>query len=340
MRVTWKTLAAVVLLLSVIFVAGMALTTGWGSRDSVMAKPAGNSELANLPLVAFQDTSTPTPTATPTNTPTVTPTPSPTNTLVPSATPTPTVSPTPGPVHTPSADGNWIENWSFEGDQNWTNIYEPVDNQLKQQPTGWVLSYLPKGSTQYDDPTSIVNGLPECLHKNTSNLPPDEWLGGPDALILDGIQTYKMFNSGASFGSQLWQMVEGLPPGTYRLTVPVQLHWQENLDPNGDWDELTAESGAWIIANGQRLGRWAHAKEMGDREWYYHEVQFTINQTTNVEVLLRFKSKYANKDYFIDAIRLEQIGNLNAPLVLSSETPVGPALPATSTGAVFGPPEP
>jgi hypothetical protein len=154
----------------------------------------------------------------------------------------------------------------------------------------------------------VAGGLPECLHKDINTLPPDEWPGAPNALILDGIQTYKMFNSGAPFGGELSQVVENLPAGTYRLTVPIQLHWQEKLDPNDPtWDTYTAESGAWVIVNGQKLGRWAHAREMGDREWYTHVVEFDLAASADVEVLLRVKSRYALKDFFIDAVRLEAV---------------------------------
>lgn len=274
----------------VVLLVGLALWPRLGAHSSEAVLAANGSPSSHLPAV-FRPENTPTPA--PTNTPMPTNTPPPA-TAVPTGTPRPT--PIPG-------GPNKLVNGGFE--DGWTDIYSPVDNQLKQQPTGWTLSWLNKGDKLYDDPVTVAKGLPECLHKDTTTLPPDEWLGAPHALILDGSHTYKMFNSGASFGGELSQVVS-LPTGKYRLTVPVQLHWHENLDPNDPtWDTYTAESGAWILVNGQKLGRWANAREMGDRAWYYHVVEFELAAPTDVEVLLRFKSKYAQKDFFFDAVTLE-----------------------------------
>ncbi len=203
---------------------------------------------------------------------------------------------------------NLLVNGGFE--EPWTDL-PPAGNLTNQQPAGWTLVWLEPGTPMWDTPQDnpdIANGVPECLHKPQHTLPPDEWLGAEDALILDGRTTYKMFHSGTSFGSQLTQTVT-LAPGRYRLTVPVQLHWQENLDPDDPtWDTLTAESGAWIVADGQTLGgEWRNAREMGDREWTSHVVKFELTETADVDVLLRFKSKYANKDFFVDAVSLVRV---------------------------------
>ncbi len=64
-----------------------------------------------------------------------------------------------------------------------------------------------------DDPkVGVVSGVAEMIHKLSHQLPPDEQLGGPKALILDGSAVYKMFHRGAAFGSQLTQTVR-LPAG-------------------------------------------------------------------------------------------------------------------------------
>jgi hypothetical protein len=117
-----------------------------------------------------------------------------------------------------------------------------------------------------------------------------------------------MFHRGAAFGSQLSQSVV-LPAGRYRLTVPVQLHWHENLDPNDPtWDTYTAESGVWALTGGGQIGGWATARDMGDRRWYYHVVEFTLPAQQEVEVLIRVKSIYRSpKDFFVDAVWLERL---------------------------------
>ncbi len=231
-------------------------------------------------------------------------------------TPEPTPSPTPRPTPAPPPDGNWIVNGSFE--DGWTDL-TPVEGFLiNQNPNGWTLDWLERGEEVWDlrtihpdDPiVGVVSGVAEMIHKLSHQLPPDEQLGGPKALILDGSAVYKMFHRGAAFGSQLTQTV-WLPAGAYRLTVPVQLHWHENLDPDDPtWDTYTAESGAWVLFDGQQVGGWATARDMGDRRWYTHTVEFQLDEETEVEVLIRVKSIYwSPKDFFIDAVELREIDN-------------------------------
>ena len=225
-----------------------------------------------------------------------------------------TPTPTPRPTLVPPADGNWIANGSFE--EGWTDL-PPVEGFLiNQNPNDWTLSWLERGEEVWDlrtihpdDPiVGIVSGVAEMIHKLSHQLPPDEQLGGPKALILDGSAVYKMFHRGAAFGSQLTQTVR-LPAGTWRLTVPVQLHWHENLDPDDPtWDTYTAESGVWVRFGGQQAGGWATARDMGDREWYEHVVEFTLPDEQDVAVLIRVKSIYwSPKDFFVDDVVLEQI---------------------------------
>ena len=272
-----------------------AAVLGWLSRLSSPATAVAdvaNSNGIRLPIILKPD-NTPTPGI---------PTPPPTR--------IPNPSPTPGFGH------NWLENGSFE--DGWTDL-PPVEGYLiNQNPNGWTLTWLERGETVWDlrtihpnDPTvGVVSGVAEMIHKLNHQLPPNEQLGGPNALILEGGAVYKMFHRGAAFGGQLTQKVV-LPAGHWRLTVPVQLHWHENLDPDDPtWDTFTAESGAWVLFNGQQHGDWATAREMGDRRWYYHVVEFQLAQETEVEVLIRVKSIYwSPKDFFIDAVWLEPIGD-------------------------------
>lgn len=281
--------------LTAVFVS-LVVLAGWGwsaARRVPAALANGGDPSSNLPVIFKpQNTATPAPTATPVAT----------NTPAPTA--TPDVTATPRPTPDPASD-NLLVNGSFE--DGWIDLPPTVGNLINQQPVGWTLIWLPPGSPMWDSPADTARGVPECLHKPSLLLPVDERLGGSRALILDGDVTYKMFHHGASFGSQLTQTVS-LPAGSYRLTVPVQLHWQEKLDPNDPtWDTYTAESGAWVLVNGQKLGQWVNARQMGDRTWTDHVVEFTLTAPADVDVLLRFKSKYANKDFFMDAVRLEAV---------------------------------
>ena len=246
----------------------------------------------------------------------------PENTPTPSLTPTRAV-PTPGPTMTPAASPtpgfgpNWLENGSFEA--CWITLPPVEGDKRNQNPSGWTLSWLERGEEVWDLRTihpenpqvGIVTGIAEMVHKLNTQLPAEEQIGGPKALILEGLTTYKIFDTHGSYGSQLAQTVT-LPAGLWRLTVPVQLHWQENLDPNDlTWDTFTAESGAWVLGDGLQAGGWATARDMGDRRWFYHVVEFELAEEQDVEVLLRFKSIYqSSKDFFVDAVWLEPISAL------------------------------
>ena len=291
---------------AVLWLAASGAALGWLAWSATRPAAVADEQdaAANLPVV-LKPENTPTPTAT----------------LVPSATPTrqvatPPPTQVPAPSPTPGFGPNWLENGSFE--DGWTDL-PPVEGSLiNQNPNGWILSWLERGQTVWDlrtihpeDPqVGVVSGVAEMIHKLNWQLPPDEQLGGPQALILEGSAVYKMFHRGAAFGSQLTQKVT-LPPGKWRLTVPVQLHWHEKLDPaDPTWDTFTAESGAWVRFGGQQLGKWATTRDMGDRRWFYHVVEFQLAQQTEVEVLIRVKSIYRSpKDFFVDAVWLEPIGN-------------------------------
>lgn len=311
MRKTWLFAAVALLILLAAVVLARPdrpplVTAESGAAESIAAELDVDAA-ANLPAV-FRAANTPAPEPTATQAP-------PTPTQDPSTIPTPPPTGIPAPSPTPGFGPNLLENGSFEN--GWTDLPPVAGNLTNQEPNGWELSWLAVGETVWDlrtihpnDPqVGVVSGIAEMLHKLAIQLPDPEKPGGPMALILEGTHVYKMFHHGAAFGSQLSQWVT-LPPGTYRLTVPVQLHWHEQLDPTDPtWDTFTAESGAWVVYGGTQTGGWATAREMGDRRWYYHVVEFTLAQQTEVEVRIRVKSIYRSaKDFFVDAVWLEEIG--------------------------------
>lgn len=187
-------------------------------------------------------------------------------------------------------NGDFSESWET------LPAIEEVGWLRNQRPHGWQIEWLEIGQPLYDDPNSTAKGIPECVHKLSTQLPPDEQLGAKNALILAGNATYKIFHSGASFGATLSQMVQGLPAGAQAtLVVPIQTHLREETDPYG------AESGVWV--NGE--GTWVNGMTMGDRNWYEHEVTFTVPANGVAEVVIRVKSKWENpKDFFIDGVTL------------------------------------
>ena len=197
-------------------------------------------------------------------------------------------------------NGNFSEGWTDLPATDWFLI--------NQQPIGWKLEILDLGESLYDDPNSQVRGIPECTHKLSKQLPPNEQIGQKDALILAGNATYKIFSANASFGAALSQTVTGLEPGsTVTVTVPIQVHL------NGEQDIYGAESSVWL--NGE--GGWANGHTMGDRKWYRHIVQTTVPANGQVELIIRVKSKWARpKDFFFDNVTMDAVaddGDISLP---------------------------
>ncbi|MCA9959421.1 MAG: hypothetical protein KC443_10330 [Anaerolineales bacterium] len=197
----------------------------------------------------------------------------------------------PAPIQ--PGDGR-LHNPSFE--EGWTDLPPAPGYLINQQPQAWTLTWIEPGQPLYNS-TDLAAGVPECVHKLNDQLPPDEQLGGPHALILDGETTYKLFHANAPFGAELRQTIYGLTPGTHwQITVPMQVHLHEDPDPFG------AEAGVWV--NG--VGSWVNGAEMGDRAWYEHVVSFTVPANGQAEVVIRVKSKWPRaKDFFTDYLRLQ-----------------------------------
>ena len=270
MRKSWLFLSLFIGL-SLLILGFLSVQPGRRAASSLYAEE--EQALAFLPaLFALEPTSTPTPTPTPTATPTET------------ATATPTQTPTATPTETP----NRLGNGSFE--DGWNTI--PPGNQV---PVSWALNLVPAGQPLFDssDPAS---GLCECIHKPNSDLPPDEQLGGPNALVLDGSFVYKAFSENDAWGTELSQTLYDMASGSeWRLTVPIQVHI------HGDTDQFAAESSVWV----NDVGGWATGLQMGDRNWCKHEQVFTVPENGEVKVDIRFKSKWKNnKDFFIDDVHL------------------------------------
>lgn len=187
-----------------------------------------------------------------------------------------------------------LQNGDFSA--GWTDMPPAAGFLINQQPFGWTLRWVEPGESLFGV-GDTAGGAPECVHKLREQLPPNEQPGGSDPLILAGEATYKIFNATAPFGAELRQTVAGLEPGSEAtLTVPVRVHLHGETDPFG------AESGVWV--NGE--GEWANADKMGDREWYEHEVDFTVPADGKAEIAIRVKSKWPRpKDFFVDNVQLE-----------------------------------
>ncbi len=188
-----------------------------------------------------------------------------------------------------------LKNGSFTG--GWSNCPPTPNSLINQQPNHWQLRWIEPGESLFGAGDK-AGGVPECVHKLSGQLPPDEQLGGSHALILEGDTTYKIFHSGSPFGAELKQTVTGLTPGaTATLTVPVLAVLYNETDPFG------AESGVWV--NG--AGGWVNGEQMGNRRWFRHVIPFTVPGDGTAEVIIRVKSKWPRpKDFFIDGVTLTQ----------------------------------
>ena len=249
----------------------LGLLLGRGRATTAVIRAADAGIAAHLPVVFSPD-------VTPVPVPTLTPTPE------------PTVTPGPTPEVTPTVQPAGLRNPSFE--EGWHDI--EFGN---QRPKKWEISWVNPGDPLYDS-ADLATGVCECVHKLASQLPPDEQPGGTNALILSGTAVYKLF-SGQAWGTTLSQSLD-LPPGSeWRLSVPVRLHNYGDTDPFG------AESSLWV----NNEGGWANIAEMGDRRWCTHTRDFTVPAGGDVQIDIRFKSKYPLvKDFFIDDLLLAPAG--------------------------------
>lgn len=193
-----------------------------------------------------------------------------------------------------------LKNGSFE--EGWVDI--PADNTVNQRPNDWWLTWLAPGTKLWGS-QDVAGAAPECVHKLADQLPPDERLGGENALILDGGTTYKIFCGDAAFGAQLFQAIEGLEPGSIAcLTVPIL------LDAHGDGDPWSAE--VWVGVNGE--GYWTNRAVLGHRSWTVLSTETIVPESGMVEVMIRVKSKWARrKDFFMDALTLEGVPATGLP---------------------------
>ncbi len=205
-----------------------------------------------------------------------------------------------------------LKNGSFT--EGWDDLPPAPGFLINQQPKGWILNWIEPGASLFGAGDK-AKGVPECVHKLAKHLPPNEQLGGPDALILAGDTTYKIFHANSAFGALLAQTVTGLKPGSKAtLTVPILAVLYNETDPFG------AESGVWV--NGE--GEWIHSGKMGNRKWYKHKVTFTVPDDGTAVIEIRVKSKWMRpKDFFIDGITLQATAATTPPPIIG-EPPIEP----------------
>ena len=194
---------------------------------------------------------------------------------------------------------NVLYNGNFEG--GWQT--DPATG--NQIPAGWGLMWsqpgeamLSSGAFPFDDPPvfETVEALPECVHKLNEQLPPNEQLGGPDALILDGNAVYKVFRHLCS--ATLAQPVEVEPGIAATFTVNVQVHHHGDGSPGACAFRvrLNNDDSGWLTFD--------HG--LVDRQW----VAVSVSSTATAEGLLYAAIDFevraeADVSFFVDALTLD-----------------------------------
>jgi murein DD-endopeptidase MepM/ murein hydrolase activator NlpD len=156
------------------------------------------------------------------------------------------------PVDPPPPSFLVFENGSFE-DTNWTHL---TPDKRQQVPRGFVMIAESSGNVR----GNAITTTSEVVHKNHDNLPEDEWNGAPNALVLDGEQSLKIFGKG-TWRTSLKQQIGG-----FDVLERVVVHWPVNVHFDGRPDPYDPEDTAVIFRiNGQHTVIWM-TKEL-DRQW-------------------------------------------------------------------------
>ena len=172
-----------------------------------------------------------------------------------------------------------------------------------QTPNGWTLTIRPPGTPMLSagvfpgesDPFDVVLTIPECVHKLTEQLPPDEQLGGENALILAGDATYKVF--GVCFSATLSQIIEVTPGARVTFRVPVQVHHHDD----GSWGACAFR----IFVNDFRSPWLTFTDGLEDREWVYVTAEVYV-QSPYCDVGIDFEGRaIVPVSFFVDALSLE-----------------------------------
>jgi len=202
---------------------------------------------------------------------------------------------------------NLLENPSFE--EPWTTDATTGN----QRPNGWDLTWKQPGESMLSagafpdepDPFDTVLTVPECVHKLSVQLPPDEQLGGENALILEGNATYKM--NGVGFSATLSQAVTDLPPGaTVIFRVPLQVHHHND----GSWGACASR--LWVNAYDSRWSTFTDGLE--DRAWCIFTASVVVPASGVCEVGMDVEGRaIVPVDFFTDALSFEIVEEPPSP---------------------------
>jgi hypothetical protein len=203
---------------------------------------------------------------------------------------------------------NLLRNGDFSG--GWST--NPTTG--NQTPNGWALiinhvdsllsNIEPRGAGDTEDHVQVI---PECVHKLSAQLPENEQLGGPDALILEGDAVYKIFHEGGAFCVELVQIIEGLEPGRrVQCKAHVNTSSYNNADTGGAY---------WRFSVNGEYSKWLTYKtHFENKQWLPYTILTRVDNIGWVNFSLEFESHtVGNSDFFIDALSVEYIDDEPAP---------------------------
>ncbi len=207
-----------------------------------------------------------------------------------------------------------IANPSFEG--GWA-----TDGRGNQTPNGWTRNTPSTGATM-PFPTkmqqgaivpAISDGPGEYVHKLSWQLPPEERLGQPRALILDGGAVYKAFDLYHSHALQLGQTLTG-PPGHF-IRVTVYILGETHDTPTSPTGKLEDDHFVASVRLGSVEDRriYATMKTRFDipgnqRAWNQFMVTAQLPASGQLPLMITVQQNWAGKtDFFIDDIHADLI---------------------------------
>jgi len=187
------------------------------------------------------------------------------------------------------------ENPSFDNpcfSNGWETIAEG-----NQEPHGWDISWLENGElTPWGEP---VTRWPEIVHKLSGQLPPDEQLGGENALILCGDAVYKLFGSGI-WDATLSTVLTGLTPGNrYKITGQFNVHYHDEYNAA---DDMTIE-----FRTAESLDKLQSARLIPEK-WVTATVEGKADISGFIDLSIRFYMRWPNSiSVFVDNMLIELV---------------------------------
>lgn len=234
----------------------------------------------------------------------------------------------------PIVTDNLLVNHNFSG--AWSNI-PATHGGFHQVPEGWGLHYSIEGVqgcfNSKDDEYVTIGVQPECIHKLNGQLPPNEQLGGSEALVLSGTAVYKIFGTGI-WSAGLSQIVRNLTPGaTYRFTFNLNVHYHDELGDDSPDDtqahfelsqpEQYSESGILKL----------DTRDLPHKVWVTRSLEGVADSDGELEVWFNLCTVWVNsRSVFLDDFSLELV---DVPVEPPTEPTDCQGLPRTQYPRVY-----